>query len=172
MIGEVTAFLALGLLDRTGLFELKPPFVLRAKQQFPDCAALLEEKKVGKFPAECSVRYVNLCRLTGLAWSVWIGMLGLAIGATALIAYHAIKYSSQEVFESMGAHIGILLGFTLLNTDTFKITCLAAWCLVAGMAVLMAVYYSVLLASCRESEAKLTSAIRRPRKIAAASQSA
>ncbi|HEY6768955.1 MAG TPA: hypothetical protein VI386_29730 [Candidatus Sulfotelmatobacter sp.] len=169
MIGEVTAFLALGLLDRTGLFELKPPFLLKHKQEFPNCAALLNEENVGRFPTDCSTRYVNLCRLTGLAWVVWIGIITLASGLGAFIIYHSIKFPSSGVFEAMGSHPGMLLGLASISSQAYEVTCLAVWGAMATFAVFMTIYYSILLSSCRESEEMLKSALTKPCKLAAAS---
>jgi hypothetical protein len=168
MIGEVTAFLALGLLDRTGLFELKPPFLLRTKQEFPNCRALLDEKNVGRLSSDCVARYVNLCRLTGLAWTVWIGLASFALCGAAFLIYHSVRFWPREVFEAM-SHPSLFLSLTQVGSNAYQLTCLEVWCAIAASAVLMTIYYSLLLASCRESEAKLRSAIRKPRKIAAAS---
>jgi hypothetical protein len=168
MIGEITAFVALGLLDRTGLFELKPPFLLRTKQEFPDCRALLDEKKLGRLPGECVPRYITLCRLTGLAWSVWLGVATLALFGAVFLIYHAVRFWTRDVFESMN-HASLLLGLSSISPNPYQLTCLEMWSAVAASAVLMTIYYSLLIASCRESEVRLRSAFKKPRKMAAAS---
>jgi hypothetical protein len=166
MVGEITAFLVLGLLDRTGLFELKPPFLLRHKEEFPDCARLLADKNVGRFPDGAPRRYVNLCRLTGLAWAVWGGVALFFFAAGTSIMYHWVRFQPEDVFKLMGDHP--LVRLTALDPSA-EITCFGFWCAVAACAVLMTVYYSVLLTSCRDSEANLKTSIQRRRRIATAS---
>lgn len=70
--GELVAPVVLTLMEKTGVFEVKPPFVLKRKREFPNCGSLLDfDKPVGPLPMDCPLKYVRLCRVTALAWAVW-----------------------------------------------------------------------------------------------------
>ena len=169
MVGEIIAFLALGLLDRTGLFELKPPSLLKQKKEFPDCVSLLDGENVGRFFGTSARRYVRLCRLTGLAWSVWVGVAIAFCWAIVDISYHWLRFRSgdMDILDVMDRHS--LLQYAALAPPAGQITCFSVWCAVAAAAVLLTVYYTILLGFCRESEANLRTAGQRKYRAAGAS---
>ncbi|HTS49734.1 MAG TPA: hypothetical protein VMH05_17410 [Bryobacteraceae bacterium] len=155
MGGEFIGVLILGLLDRTGLFELKPPFLLKRKQEFPDCAALLDSRRIARLPQGYAARYVNLCRVTAFAWAAWVLVAAFFLCAASSYGYHQFLSKTGDVLSVMRDHQ--FLTISGIGPSPAQVTCLAVWYALVVGAVLMAVYYSVLLAACRDSEANLKS---------------
>lgn len=174
MVGEeILASVGLGLLHKTGLFELKPPFLLKRKKEFPDCGTILKEKKTGgSFPPVLAAKYVALCRLTALAWAVWFCASATYVWAVVFIAYHewrpwpkAAGETSSDTFVIMRSHTPVSFG---LATGTYSISCWGLICVSVLLLFSLVIYYTSLVSSCREAESNLRRGLRRIRPVAAA----
>ncbi len=171
IIGEIAAGAALGLLHRTGLFQLEPPSVLKRRKElpkFPDCSGLLPERRaVGPVPIKHAQRYVSLCRQTALAWTVWIWASVLFFWFFGTIFYHMIKHAPYlEVSDAMSNHFPLTFN---LRGGHYPISCFELFCVSGGALFFVIIYYTSLVSSCCEAEAKLKKILGKVRPVAAAS---
>lgn len=147
-VGEIVAGVAISLAHLLGI-ELKAPAMLKHKQEFPDCAAILNGQTVARLPNGYASRYVNLCRITGLAWAVWIALAASLLFIVGFYMRHGF-YSDKEAISVMEEHI-------LARVSSVNVTCLEMWFAFIAGASVMTVYYNILLLTCRDWEAKLNS---------------
>jgi hypothetical protein len=152
MVGEIVAFLALGMLERTGLFELKPPPLLKKKGEFPDCVEILSKRNADRANPPVCGKFVKLCRITGLAWSLWVWG---AIFASVVLGYlfiHLFTTSSPEkMFDEMRNVEHTPFTLSLAQGGPVHITCWVLFCLFTLAFLLTFVQYSVLLTFCQDA---------------------
>ena len=164
-LGEIAAPVVLALLEKTGVFEVKPPFVLQRTKEFPKCGDLLDvSKPVGPLAGDVPSKYVSLCRFTALAWAVWISAAALFLCVVISIAYHAYRW--EDPLGQMSHHYPLIVQFA---SSSSQVSCSQILYMVMGIALVMIVYYTSLLSDCRDKEAKLKKALRRTRRVATAS---
>lgn len=165
-LGEIATPVVITLLEKTGIFEVKPPFVLSRRKGFPNCANLLcHDKPVGPLPADCSVKYVRLCRLTALAWVVWLSAAISFAWVVLAIYYHSLVAPPVDTLEFMKNDYPLILQ---VGKYGFRMSCAELLYIMILSVVLAVVYYTTLLTECRAKESEVRRALKRTRRIAAA----
>ncbi len=78
-----------GLKDVVNYFLPIPPTVLKRDGDFPDCIEIFENlSKNPPSPRHIGRLFLSICRLTGLAWLVWLfSFLCFTIGVIILIVF-------------------------------------------------------------------------------------
>jgi hypothetical protein len=152
MVGEIVAFLALGTLEKTGYFELKPPTLLKKKGEFPDCLEILSKRSADRFNPPICGKFVRLCRITALAWSLWVCGAIFASVVVGWLFIHLFSTSSAEkMLDEMRNAEHTPFTLSLAQSGPVHITCWVLLCLFTLAFLLTFIQYSVLLTFCQDA---------------------